>query len=294
MYKVPPIKCLDKFAAVLIAAGMSMLHDALIILTPLPVLWGLKLNWQKKVSLSLMFSVGFFVVACSIIRFPSLLALKYSADPSCTSLSHKLFPKSLSPSIFLKIYTSQYIGSPFPCELITNLLMLGEQSSINNWTIVEEAVGIMCACLPAIRSLISHLFPGLKMSLYGGDRTKSATNGSQAPYARSRTYPNAKSQIQHRTSGRADSQHSSIELTGHAPESVKTGISHDQSHDSDTDIENGLQENHPHGLVLVPGWAGEQHIDTHISGGGSGVNGDETYHADSKDITISRSFRISR
>ncbi|RDW84256.1 hypothetical protein BP6252_01846 [Coleophoma cylindrospora] len=82
MYKVAPVKCINSYAAIFVAAAMSITHDLIILALPLPVLWQLHLPWQKKANLLIMFSVGSFVIVCSLIRLPSLLKLQSSADPS--------------------------------------------------------------------------------------------------------------------------------------------------------------------------------------------------------------------
>lgn len=83
MYTVPPVKCVDTSASVYVAAGMSILHDVVILLMPIPLLWQLNLSWLKKFNLSIMFSVGSFVVLCSCLRLPSLKKLNSSLDPAC-------------------------------------------------------------------------------------------------------------------------------------------------------------------------------------------------------------------
>jgi hypothetical protein len=83
MYKEAPVKCINAYAVVYIAAGMSIFHDVVILSMPLPILWDLNLPMQKKVNLLVMFSVGSFVIICSILRLPSLLKLKNSSDPAC-------------------------------------------------------------------------------------------------------------------------------------------------------------------------------------------------------------------
>jgi hypothetical protein len=90
MYKVPPVKCIDTFAAVYVAAALSIIHDVVILVMPIPLLWKLNLAWQKKANLSIMFSVGSFVILCSLLRLPSLRKLKASTDPSCESQLSKI------------------------------------------------------------------------------------------------------------------------------------------------------------------------------------------------------------
>ncbi|RDW60307.1 hypothetical protein BP5796_11913 [Coleophoma crateriformis] len=125
MYKVAPVKCINSYAAIFVAAALSITHDLIILAMPLPVLWQLHLPWQKKANLLIMFSVGSFVIVCSLIRLPSLLKLQSSADPSY------------------------------------------DQAPIAVWTDLEQSIGIICGCLPACRSLVGYLFPGLQMSLQG-------------------------------------------------------------------------------------------------------------------------------
>ena len=87
MYKVAPVKCINSFVAIYVAAALSIFHDVVILLMPIPILWSLNLNWQKKIHLLLMFSVGSFVIVCSLCRLPTLMKMKDSMDPSCKSPS---------------------------------------------------------------------------------------------------------------------------------------------------------------------------------------------------------------
>ncbi|KUJ13141.1 uncharacterized protein LY89DRAFT_591259, partial [Mollisia scopiformis] len=137
IYKVAPVKCINVFACVYVAAGMSIFHDLVILTMPLSTLWGLNLHWQKKAHLIFMFSVGSFVIVCSAL------------PPGLTS----------SPD---------------------------DQAPIAVWTDLEISVGIICACLPACRSLVGYVFPNLKMSLgsSGPSHTTSAYPAKSANHAR--------------------------------------------------------------------------------------------------------------
>lgn len=83
MYKTNPVKCINQFAALNVAAGLGIFHNVAILALPLPTLWGLNLPWQRKLNLLVMFSVGSFVVFCSCLRLPSLAKLRASKDISC-------------------------------------------------------------------------------------------------------------------------------------------------------------------------------------------------------------------
>lgn len=82
MYKTNPVKCINQFAALNVAAGLGIFHNVAILALPLPTLWGLNLPWQRKLNLLVMFSVGSFVVFCSCLRLPSLAKLRASKDIS--------------------------------------------------------------------------------------------------------------------------------------------------------------------------------------------------------------------
>jgi hypothetical protein len=65
MYKDPPVKCINSFVLIIFFAAISIFHDVVILVLPLPILWGLKLQWKKKAHAMFMFSVGVFVIICS-------------------------------------------------------------------------------------------------------------------------------------------------------------------------------------------------------------------------------------
>jgi hypothetical protein len=86
MYKEPPVRCINIFASVYAAAGLSIAHDIMILVFPLPILWNLNLSTRKKANLFVMFLVGSFVIVCSCLRIPSLKKIQNSVDPTCESI----------------------------------------------------------------------------------------------------------------------------------------------------------------------------------------------------------------
>lgn len=89
-FQVPPVKCIKSYAAIFTLAGLSIAHDLIIMIMPLPILWELHLPWQKKANLFVMFCIGSFVIVCSLIRLPSLRVLEGSSDPSCKHVQHTI------------------------------------------------------------------------------------------------------------------------------------------------------------------------------------------------------------
>lgn len=166
MYKSPPVKCVDSFVLIVFFAAISIFHDLVIMLMPLPILWGLNLHWKRKAHAMIMFSVGIFVVICSSLRVPILLKMKHTMDPSCK------FNQAQSSLIL--------IGSS------------DDQAPVALWSYLEQAVGIICSCLPSFASLLVFLFPKLRRNLGstgdGGPRSGSYGSANKSFHSRSDTH----------------------------------------------------------------------------------------------------------
>lgn len=94
-YTSPPIKCLDAYTLVYVAGGFGVVLDTLILAFPLPIIWNLKLAWNKKIHLTVIFCIGIFVIACGSARLPTLKHMKDSSDMSCKlSYSPRLWPNT--------------------------------------------------------------------------------------------------------------------------------------------------------------------------------------------------------
>ncbi|TDZ49876.1 hypothetical protein CTRI78_v007777 [Colletotrichum trifolii] len=63
-------------------ASLNIFTDFTILILPLPILPKIKQTRQQKISLYLIFALGFFVCVVSILRIPSLIAAKNSTDPT--------------------------------------------------------------------------------------------------------------------------------------------------------------------------------------------------------------------
>jgi hypothetical protein len=63
-------------------------------------------------------------------------------------------------------YTDATCEAPQSLESMdTNKYGLGDNVDVFHWSCIEIATAIICACLPALRVLISRLFPGIFGSL---------------------------------------------------------------------------------------------------------------------------------
>lgn len=75
-------KCLDINAITASNASISIVLDLWILGIPLWQLWGLKMNWKKKVGVGMMFCVGTFVTIVSILRLQALVHFAASHNKS--------------------------------------------------------------------------------------------------------------------------------------------------------------------------------------------------------------------
>lgn len=130
--KSVPAKCVNLNAAAYANAAVGILQDVIILLLPLPEIVHLTMTARKKVLLVLMFSVGTVAVLTSILRLPSLHDFATSEDQTCKDSSAVI-------RATIDIY-------------------LGHDQKGSLWSLAEQSVAIICACVPAIRLLLaSHL-----------------------------------------------------------------------------------------------------------------------------------------
>lgn len=98
----------------------------MIIGLPINEIRGLQLPLFKKVLLGCLFSLGVFVIACTVIRMITVSPQTTASDQTCQ------FSRCQMP------YLSRSPGA------LTDLT--DYQALSNSWTFVETDVGIICAC----------------------------------------------------------------------------------------------------------------------------------------------------
>ncbi|PBP25065.1 integral membrane protein [Diplocarpon rosae] len=104
------------------SGAISVALDLIILILPVPAILGLPLGLKKKTSLILMFALGSLACVTSGIRLKYLVDFAISKDPSYLPLT-------------------------------------GDNALPAIWSFVEISVALTCACLPAIRALLSRWFP---------------------------------------------------------------------------------------------------------------------------------------
>lgn len=126
--------CIDLTAFWFANASFNILSDLVIIALPVPVISKLQLPLKSKIALCCLFAVG---ILCG-----PLLPLPLQTNPD-----------SLSTCItsILRITTLDIATS----HLDTTWNSIGSSM----WTVIESNLGIICACLPALRRPLGVIFP---------------------------------------------------------------------------------------------------------------------------------------
>lgn len=128
--------CIDMTAFWFANAAFNILTDLVIIVLPVPVISKLQLPLRSKIALCGVFAVGILYVL-----------------PAPSISLHKTNPNSRSTCItsILRITTLDIATS----HLDTTWNSIGSSM----WTVIESNLGIICACLPALRRPLGLIFP---------------------------------------------------------------------------------------------------------------------------------------
>lgn len=69
MLPYPPEKsCQMKLQNFYVATGLNVLTDGLILVIPIPLLWGMRVSLSKKIALTVLLGSGIFVIIAAILR----------------------------------------------------------------------------------------------------------------------------------------------------------------------------------------------------------------------------------
>lgn len=135
-YPVPAhATCTDIVTLYLSSVPVNIITDLMILALPMPILTRMRLPRKQKIILVLVFGCGFFVTVVDVIRTAYL--------------------QSASTSRFLSFvpYDTPYNNSVEYSDFTwyASLAFM--------WSAVEVNVGMMCACVPSLKPLVSRIFP---------------------------------------------------------------------------------------------------------------------------------------
>ncbi|KAI2640767.1 hypothetical protein GGS26DRAFT_176551 [Hypomontagnella submonticulosa] len=91
-----PGTCIDRKARDIVNAVFNTVADFFILLLPQPIIWTLHMTTERKLAVSVVFSVGLLVLACSIGRLYATVTLDYPDDFSKTFDTSYQFSSTLA------------------------------------------------------------------------------------------------------------------------------------------------------------------------------------------------------
>ncbi|WWD18846.1 hypothetical protein CI109_103301 [Kwoniella shandongensis] len=128
-------QCIDVVTVYLSSAPINILTDLAILLLPLPILTGLRMERRTKIVLVTTFIVGGFVTIVDVIRIAYLQnALKIEGvDISSSPVTSHIRPVNFSYSVSFSLM----------------------------WSAVEVSVGLMCCCVLVLKPLVMRIMPAM-------------------------------------------------------------------------------------------------------------------------------------
>ena len=144
--------CTDIITIYLSSTPLNLITDMAILFLPIPILTGMRLPKKQKIILIITFSFGAFVAVVDVIR------IVYLQGAAVTRLK--------------EIYNAREHGR----EAVQTRTDFSWYASFSfMWSAIEVNVGIMCACVPGLKPLVTRFLPNLLRSR--GD--PSSRNNSQ-------------------------------------------------------------------------------------------------------------------
>lgn len=128
---LPAATCIDIVTLYLSSAPVNIITDLAILFLPMPILTGMRLPRNEKIILIITFSFGAFVAVVDVVRIAYL--------------------ESAALARLQDIYGSSASRAQYDYSWIASLSFM--------WSAVEVHVGIICACVPGVKPLVTKLFP---------------------------------------------------------------------------------------------------------------------------------------
>lgn len=130
--------CEDIVTLYLSSAPLNIITDLAIFFLPMPILTAMRLPRKQKIILIITFGFGFFVAVVDVVR------IAYLQEASSTHLSD-----------------IQSNGNSSGTALRNTQDISWYASLSFMWSAVEVNVGIMCACVPGLKPLVSRYMPNI-------------------------------------------------------------------------------------------------------------------------------------
>lgn len=130
--------CTDIVTIYLSSAPLNLITDFAILFLPMPILTSMRLPRKQKIILIVTFSFGIFVAAVDVVRIAYLQSASMTRLAEIQNQTHSSNGSSRNA---VQTDFSWYASFSFM------------------WSVVEVNVGIMCACVPGLKPLVSRFMP---------------------------------------------------------------------------------------------------------------------------------------
>ncbi|KAJ9619568.1 hypothetical protein H2203_008348 [Taxawa tesnikishii (nom. ined.)] len=144
-------KCIDIVTIYLSSSPVNIITDLAILFLPMPILTGMRLPKKQKTILVITFGFGIFAAAVDVVRIAYL--------QNASSIRLREMQNNEDDS------TQDYGSTDFPYYAALSFM----------WSAIEVNVGIMCACVPALKPLVSRFMPHMLRD-NPGDVTEKSTS----------------------------------------------------------------------------------------------------------------------
>lgn len=135
-------QCVDIVTLYLSSAPLNIATDLCILLLPMPVLKSMRLPRKQKIILYITFGFGVFVTAVDVVR------VSYLQGAALTRLND--VQAGRNPGSDSTRNQEEQLGD-FAWTVSLSFM----------WSAIEVNVGIMCACVPALKPLVTKLMPNM-------------------------------------------------------------------------------------------------------------------------------------
>jgi fucose permease len=151
-------RCIPLIKLYLASAPVNIITDIAVLVLPIPALTSMHLPRKQKTILIATFGLWIYVIATDIIRIHYLQQSSEGGSNATTSYA---------------------LGDEVDFPWYASLSFM--------WSVVEVNVGIICACIPTIRPLVSKIMPTLidnhRWTSFLGCRTQTKSSSTTAPTA---------------------------------------------------------------------------------------------------------------
>ncbi|KAI7561213.1 hypothetical protein D0864_08768 [Hortaea werneckii] len=130
--------CTDIVTIYLSSAPLNLITDFAILFLPMPVLTAMRLPRKQKIILVVTFGFGIFVTAVDVVR---IAYLQSASETRLTEIQNNVHNDDGASRDAVQTDFSWYASFSFM------------------WSVIEVSVGIMCACVPGLKPLVSRFVP---------------------------------------------------------------------------------------------------------------------------------------